>query len=536
MAMANAENDKRAKKFIAKAVEKKGSASPRESAWIDALNTYYTAADNTDRRRRYVRDLEALVQNDPTDIEAKAFLALQIWKNGSWMTDAKKQLPISSHQAVDALLDQVFARRSRCTRPITTAFTCGTTRSRHGRWSSASLCGQTSPGIAHMWHMPGHTFSKLHRYADAAWQQEASARVDHAHMMRDRVLPDQIHNYAHNNEWLIRNLAFLGRVHDAHRSGQEHDRAAAASEVQHGRPRRHQRRLRPLPADRRAGAIRTVERDHRLRQNVVLPAAGRQSRQAAPAGAVAGPGPIWARATSRKASEQIAALDEKLKETCAARYAAADAAETKARGEKKSDADVAKAMADALAKHSDAVKNIENVLGELNGYAALAASDATKAKAEFEKVKDVSAIRQRSSGPRIFAGRRPRPGRDAGPQGRGRWPRARSTRWPCWSKCCTAPARSPRPRRNSAKLAPAGGLCRFGPAGVRAAESDRRRVRHAGRLARPARSRDRRRQPPRAGQPGPVPLAADSGHELDPGRRRRQAGRARPVSRPCRWS
>jgi hypothetical protein len=21
---------------------------------------------------------------------------------------------------------------------------------------SASLCGQTSPGIAHMWHMPGH--------------------------------------------------------------------------------------------------------------------------------------------------------------------------------------------------------------------------------------------------------------------------------------------------------------------------------------------------------------------------------------------
>ena len=66
-----------------------------------------------------------------------------------------------------------------------------------------------------MWHMPGHTYSKLHRYADAAWQQEASARVDHAHMMRDGVLPDQIHNYAHNNEWLIRNLAFLGRVHDA---------------------------------------------------------------------------------------------------------------------------------------------------------------------------------------------------------------------------------------------------------------------------------------------------------------------------------
>ena len=130
------------------------------------------------------------------------------------MTEAKKQLPITSHQAVDAILDQVFQGQ-----PLHP--------SQHYRihlWDdekparalvAASLCGQTSPSIAHMWHMPGHTYAKLHRYADAAWQQEASARVDHAHMMRDRVLPDQIHNYAHNNEWLIRDLSLIGRVHDA---------------------------------------------------------------------------------------------------------------------------------------------------------------------------------------------------------------------------------------------------------------------------------------------------------------------------------
>jgi peroxiredoxin len=34
-------------------------------------------------------------------------------------------------------------------------------------------------------------------------------------MMRDRVLPDQIHNFAHNNEWLIRDLSYVGRVRDA---------------------------------------------------------------------------------------------------------------------------------------------------------------------------------------------------------------------------------------------------------------------------------------------------------------------------------
>ncbi|GIT12812.1 MAG: hypothetical protein CM1200mP34_2180 [Verrucomicrobiales bacterium] len=28
-------------------------------------------------------------------------------------------------------------------------------------------------------------------------------------------MPDQIHNFAHNNEWLIRNLNHLGRASDA---------------------------------------------------------------------------------------------------------------------------------------------------------------------------------------------------------------------------------------------------------------------------------------------------------------------------------
>src|SRR6056300_1899079 len=66
-----------------------------------------------------------------------------------------------------------------------------------------------------MWHMPGHIYSKLKRYQDAAWQQEASARVDHSHMIRTRLMPDEIHNFAHNNEWLIRNLIFVGRVNEA---------------------------------------------------------------------------------------------------------------------------------------------------------------------------------------------------------------------------------------------------------------------------------------------------------------------------------
>ena len=80
---------------------------------------------------------------------------------------------------------------------------------------SAAAFGKTAPGIAHAWHMPGHTYTGLQRYADAAYQQEASARVDHAYMIRDRVMPFEIHNYAHNNQWLVTSLSHVGRVRDA---------------------------------------------------------------------------------------------------------------------------------------------------------------------------------------------------------------------------------------------------------------------------------------------------------------------------------
>ncbi|MFO0953502.1 MAG: redoxin domain-containing protein [Isosphaeraceae bacterium] len=62
--------------------------------------------------------------------------------------------------------------------------------------------------------MPGHTYTGLRKYHDAAYQQEASARVDHAYMIRDRVMPFEIHNYSHNNQWLVTTLGHIGRVRD----------------------------------------------------------------------------------------------------------------------------------------------------------------------------------------------------------------------------------------------------------------------------------------------------------------------------------
>ncbi len=230
LAMANINNESRARKFIKEARLKAGilktkedgessedaEASPvrevseREKRYIDGLAAYYSdqVKDKKKRAQNYTDAMEKLVLEFPDDIEAKAFLVCQLWMN------QRQGLPISSHVAVNSILDQIFAAE-----PMHPAH-----HYRIHLWDyknpdqalhSAAMGGPSLPGIAHMWHMPGHIYSRLKRYNDAAWQQEASARVDHAHMMRDWVLPDQIHNFAHNNEWLVRNLNHVGRVDDA---------------------------------------------------------------------------------------------------------------------------------------------------------------------------------------------------------------------------------------------------------------------------------------------------------------------------------
>ncbi len=209
-ALATIGNEKRSQGFIAEAVKRKDKVSERERMYIEALDAYIKAdsGKKQERAEKYTQDLEAIALKFPDDVEAKAFLALQLYSNRS------AGVKTLSYLAIDGVMQKVFK-----VEPLHSAH-----HFRIHLWDfkkpekaldSAAVCGQSSPSIAHMWHMPGHIYSRLKRYEDACWQQEASARVDHAHMMRDRVMPDEIHNFAHNNEWLIRNLNNVGRVRDA---------------------------------------------------------------------------------------------------------------------------------------------------------------------------------------------------------------------------------------------------------------------------------------------------------------------------------
>jgi peroxiredoxin len=209
MAMANVNNARRAKGFMKEAKAKASTVkiTRREQLYLDTLDSLYKdGGDDRAKKREHLLGWESTVAEFPTDLEARAWMAMVAWQNAG---------PDTPRQALDVTLESVLDKE-----PLHP----GSHHYRIHLWDhnkvaraekAAALYAKAAPGIAHAWHMPGHTYTELKRYADAAYQQEGSARVDHAYMIRDRVMPFEIHNYAHNNQWLATSLSHVGRAHDS---------------------------------------------------------------------------------------------------------------------------------------------------------------------------------------------------------------------------------------------------------------------------------------------------------------------------------
>ena len=277
--------------------------------------------------------------------------------------------------------------------------------------ASAALCGQTSPGIAHMWHMPGHIYSKTKRYDDACWQQEASARVDHAHMMRDRVLPDQIHNFAHNNEWLIRDLIFVGRMRDAI------DLAKNMCELprhpKYNTLTKGSANFGRDAAVRSADAVRAVGRADRPVRHA-LPGADRQRRRAGQAAAAPGHGLLSPRRCGARATFSSRLLEASCAEQKAAQEKAVAEAENEGQGREARTRRRSRRPRPTRRKPTEQkINNLTKAVDELKGHKAVAAGDYQgRAGAAQEGRRRRSGL----SGLGAIPGRRNRQGARSGPR------------------------------------------------------------------------------------------------------------------------
>jgi peroxiredoxin len=262
---------------------------------------------------------------------------------------------------------------------------------------SAARCGQSAPAIAHMWHMSGHTFSNLRRYNDGAWQQEASARVDHAYMAAARIMPEQIHNYAHNNDWLVENLGFIGRVHDAvdlAKNMIELPRLAPGA-TRIGRTGYTEERN-GFAMGRRRLLATLLDWGHwdellALDGTMYLPKEDEPLGEATRL-RVLGVAAFQKGDTSR-GQGALKEIESQIAKAKQERIRKAEEAETQAKKDRKSEDEVVKATAESLKAGSKQIEQIEKLANELRAYAALASGSRDEARTRIEKAGEISKVR-----------------------------------------------------------------------------------------------------------------------------------------------
>ncbi len=205
--LARATNGMRAEDFIREAQKRKERASERERLYIDAvaaqllpdpLREKDAKADGQERSRRSKRFLETLCVKYPDDMEARALLALDT------MGD--------SRYGAELMIREVLAKQP--DHP-------GAHHYRIHNWDyhepeqaldSSQRYGDLVPGIGHALHMPGHIFSIVGMWNEAAISMDAATRAEKQYMKDSLTFPFNNWNYGHNRNYLSYIQEQLGMV------------------------------------------------------------------------------------------------------------------------------------------------------------------------------------------------------------------------------------------------------------------------------------------------------------------------------------
>jgi peroxiredoxin len=191
--------DERGPKFLKEAGKRKDKVSGRERSYIEA----WEARGQTDlpadaggnnpnaakRSQRFMFLLEQLVLKYPDDLEAKAFFALD-------------QMGGEQRYGTDLILKQIMARDPN--HPGAHHYRIHNWDSAEGNQAidSCAAYGKIASGIGHAQHMPGHIYSGIGMWHEAAISMDSATRVEKQYMRQRLVFPFNTWNYAHNQNYL----------------------------------------------------------------------------------------------------------------------------------------------------------------------------------------------------------------------------------------------------------------------------------------------------------------------------------------------
>jgi len=188
---------KRGLEFLKEAVKRKGAVSPRERMYIEAWDDAFTG-ESQERGKILARRLQKIVLAYPDDVEAKALYALYSMDSpNAYSTE------LVIRQALEKEPDHPGAHHYR----IHNWDDVGTTEG----LASCRRYGQIAPGIGHANHMPGHIYSKVGMWHEAATSMDSATRVELRYMNDRLALPFETWNFAHNRNYLCFIQEQLGR-------------------------------------------------------------------------------------------------------------------------------------------------------------------------------------------------------------------------------------------------------------------------------------------------------------------------------------
>ncbi len=181
-----------------KALAKLGAtgATPRERAWLDAVQTLYSDGAKTERDDAYEKAMETLARKDPDDVEAQIFWALSILGTHKPAdTDVRKQI------AAAAILEPIFA-----THPdhpgalhyLIHAYDDPLHAPLGLR--AAKRYARVAPAAFHALHMPSHIFLQLGMWPETIASNEQSYATS-KQWVESRSLPRSKRDL-HSLQWL----------------------------------------------------------------------------------------------------------------------------------------------------------------------------------------------------------------------------------------------------------------------------------------------------------------------------------------------
>jgi peroxiredoxin len=187
--------EKRAQDVIREAVKRKDRVTERERLYIEALaaeilpDPLHPDTDTRDARsKRGRRILETLCVKYPDDMEARALLALETMGE--------------SRYGAELMIREVLAKQP--DHP-------GAHHYRIHNWDyhepeqalvSAKRYGEIVTSIGHALHMPGHIYSIVGMWNEAAISMDEATRCEKKYMQDRMTFPFNNWNYAHNRNYL----------------------------------------------------------------------------------------------------------------------------------------------------------------------------------------------------------------------------------------------------------------------------------------------------------------------------------------------